>query len=85
MKNLNLIIWLTQLGISVAAPMAGFSLLGVWLQQRFELGKWVIIAGLILGLWSAISGFCHSLRVMQKLSHDKKSKDEPPVSFNDHI
>lgn len=85
MKNLNLIVWLTQLGISVAAPLAGFTLLALWLQQRYALGKWVVLVGLFLGLWSAISGFCTSLRTMRKLSDGKKDKEEPPVSFNDHM
>ena len=34
MKNLNLLIWLTQLGLSVAVPLGGFILLGLWLSQR---------------------------------------------------
>ena len=45
MKNVNLLIWLTQLGISVAAPLGGFIWLGVWLRQRFDLGVWVVLAG----------------------------------------
>ena len=32
MKDLNLIVWLTQLGMSVAVPLAGFVLLAVWLR-----------------------------------------------------
>ena len=31
MKQYQLLIWLTQLGLSVALPLAGFVLLGVWL------------------------------------------------------
>ena len=30
MKDLPLLVWLTQLGLSVAAPLAGFVLLAVW-------------------------------------------------------
>ena len=40
MKNLNMLVWLTQLGLSVAGPLAGFILLAVWLRQHFELGGW---------------------------------------------
>ena len=29
MKNVNLLIWVTQLGLSVALPLGGFILLGV--------------------------------------------------------
>ena len=47
MKNLNMLVWLTQLGLSVAGPLAGFILLAVWLRQRFELGGWVLVVGII--------------------------------------
>ena len=32
MKDFNLLIWLAQLGLSTAFPLAGFILLGVWLR-----------------------------------------------------
>ena len=40
MKELNMLVWTTQLGISVAAPLAGFTLAGLWLRDRFGLGIW---------------------------------------------
>lgn len=85
MKNLNLIIWLTQLGYSVAFPLAGFTLLAVWLRNRFDLGSWVIFVGIGLGFLCAVDGFRNSLKIMDKLGHDRKKDDAPPsVSFNDH-
>ena len=41
MKDLSLLVWLTQLGLSVAVPLAGFILLAVWLRSRFglEIGR----------------------------------------------
>lgn len=85
MKELSLLVWLTQLGLSVAFPLAGFILLAVWLQRSLGWGDWVIWAGLILGLSGAVSGFRHSLKAMELLSRDKKKpKDPPPVSFNEH-
>ena len=83
MKNLNLLVWLTQLGLSVALPLGGFVLLAVWLRQRFDWGVWVIVLGLVLGIISAIDGLRSSLKAMERMSGDKK-KEEPPVSFNDH-
>lgn len=84
MKNLNLLIWLTQLGISVAVPMVGFVLLAVWLRQRFDWGVWVIIAGVVVGLLCAVNGLRSSLKAMERLAKDKKTDTPPPVSFNDH-
>lgn len=82
-KNLNLLVWLTQLGISVAAPLAGFILLGLWLYSRFQWGTWVIWVGVILGVYSAFMGLRSSVKAMERMAKDEK--EEPPVAFNDHI
>lgn len=85
MKDINLIVWLTQLGLSIAAPLAGFTLVAIWLRQRFGLGVWVLILGILLGLAGAIDGFRVSMKAMEQMSKDKSDqKDPPPVSFNDH-
>ena len=84
MKNLTLIIWLTQLGFNVAFPLAGFVLLAVWLQNRFSLGAWVIWAGIVVGVICAADGLRTSLKAMARLAKDKPEEGPPPVSFNDH-
>lgn len=83
MKNLRLIVWLTQLGLSVAMPLGGFIWLAVWLRQRLDWGVWVIIVGVALGVICAVDGFRMSLKTMERMARDKK-EDPPPVSFNDH-
>ena len=85
MKDLTLLVWLTQLGLSVAFPLAGFILLAVWLRSSFGWGDWVIWVGLILGLTGAVNGFRHSLKAMELQSRGKKKNDPPPVVFNEHI
>ena len=83
MRDLNLLVWLTQLGLSVEFPLAGFVLIAVWLRDSGRWGSWVIWVGLVLGSSSAISGFRNSLKAMQIFTKNK-SKEQPPVSFNDH-
>lgn len=85
MKNLNMLIWLTQLGLSVAGPLTGFLLLAVWLRQRFALGTWVLIIGIIFGISGAVDGFRISMKAMEQMAEGKPEKKEtPPVSFNRH-
>lgn len=84
MKDFNLLIWLTQLGLSVAVPLAGFLLLAVWLHQSCGWGVWVILVGLVLGLVSAVNGFRSSLRAMELMSKSRDRQEPPPVSFNEH-
>ncbi len=83
MKDLNLLTWLTQLGLSVAVPLAGFILLAVWLRDQYALGEWVLWVGIILGLYSAFRGLIQSLKVLARQA-DRKEDSPPPVSFNDH-
>ena len=84
MKHYQLLIWLTQLGLSVAMPLAGFILLGIWLHQSCGMGVWTVWAGIGIGLGSAISGFRNAIRAMAQMSKDRKNNEPPPVSFNDH-
>ena len=58
--------------------------LAVWLRQRFDLGVWVVLAGIFLGVVCAVDGMRVSLKAMERMAKDKKDTEPPPVSFNDH-
>jgi hypothetical protein len=83
MKNLNLLVWMTQLGFSVAFPPLCFILLASWLRNRWGWGSWVIWTAIALGIVCAIDGLRVCLNAMDKMSKDKEKK-EAPVSFNEH-
>ena len=74
MKNLGLIVWMTQLGLSVAFPLAGFVLGAVWLRNRFDLGIWILILGIVLGFAGAVDGLRTSLKAMELLSREKNEE-----------
>ena len=85
MKDLRMLVWLTQVGISVAAPPVVFLLGAVWLRSRFGLGVWCILAALVLGLICAVSGLRQTLMLMEKM-HEKNHRDPPQTpGFNEHI
>ena len=83
MKDITLLTWLTQLGISVAVPLGGFVVLAVWLRETCELGIWVLFAGIIMGLYCAIHGFIQNMKLIGRIQK-KNKKEKPPVYFNDH-
>lgn len=83
MKNISLLVWMTQLALSVAVPLAGFVLLGVWLRNRFGWGAWVVVVAAVIGVLCAIEGLRSSLKTMERMAKDE-TKEKPPVSFNDH-
>ena len=84
MKDLSLLVFLTQLGLSVALPLAGFVFLGVWLHQSWGWGAWTVWAGIIIGFACAIEGLRSTLKAMTIMAKDQKSKQDPGVSINDH-
>ena len=75
LKDLNLIVWLSQLGLTVAMPLCGFVFLGVWLHKSVGWGSWVLWLGIALGIYCAISGFVSTLRTLSRMGEDKKEKD----------
>ncbi len=84
MKDLNLLVWLTQLGLGVALPLAGFIYLAVWLRGAYDLGSWVVLCGVALGLIAAVGSLRSSLQAMERMSRPAKKAAPDPVSFNDH-
>lgn len=83
MKHLHLLVWITQLGLSTALPLAGFILLAAWLHKSCGWGVWVIWVAVVLGLYVAITGFLNCLKTLNRLADDDK-KEPPPVAFNEH-
>lgn len=83
MKELSLLVWLTQFGISVVAPLAGFILLALWLRDSCGWGQWVLWVGIVLGVICAVDGFLSSIKLLSRLSK-KNKQSPPPTAFNDH-
>lgn len=86
MKDLALLVWLTQLGLSVALPPAGLIFLATWIRERFSLGNWIIWIAVVLGLICAADGLRVSLKTLERLTNQNKEKkeDKTSFSFNEH-
>lgn len=76
MKNLSLLVWFTQLAVSVSVPLGGAVWLSVWLYNKYQLGVWVIILGVIFGLYWAIGGLRTSLKAMEQLAKQNTEDNE---------
>lgn len=72
MKNVSLLVWFAQLGISVVVPLGGSIWLSVWLYQKFQLGIWVILVGVLVGLYGAVDGLRGSIKAMEQLADQPK-------------
>ena len=73
-----------QLGFSLVTPPLVLTLLGFWLKTRFQLGGWIVVLMLFVGIMTLIS--------TAKSYYDdisKKTKNSGPnrpsrISFTDH-
>lgn len=76
MKNLSLLVWFAQLGVSVAVPLGGSIWLSVWLHQQFQLGAWIIVLGVLIGLYGAFDGLRTSIQAMERLADQPDNKKQ---------
>ena len=84
MKILNLLMWVGQFGLSIIFPMLFFLCLGVWIQNRYDLGIWILIVFGTLGLLTTISTVKSCLHSLYKAAEEASGKKQPPIAFNDH-
>ena len=77
-KNLSLLVWVTQFGLSAVAPLCGALLLGSWL----DLGPWGMTACGLVGLLTSVSTACACVKAMRR--ETKQVKEQPGVAFNEH-
>lgn len=85
MKLLNLLMWVTQFGVSCIFPTLLFLWLGIWLQGKFGLGMWVLVLCGVLGLLTSVSTARSCMRSMRRAAEELSGEKKNPVSFNDHV
>ena len=64
---------LTQFGLSVALPPVLCVLFGLWAQNKWALGDWVIVVSLLAGL---LSGACSFASFIRTARYKAKKEDE---------
>lgn len=73
-----------QLGFTLLTPPVALLLLAWWLQDRFGLGSWVMVVGLLFGL---VTSGASAWRFWKRLSgslNRQQEKQETPVVFYHH-
>ena len=75
MKYLSLLIWVGQFGFSCIFPTCLFLMLGIYLQDRFDLSVWIVIVLGIIGFLTSLSTARSCLRSIRK-EIDRISKDQ---------
>ena len=84
MKILSLLMWVGQFGFSIIFPTLFFLLAAVWLQNKFQLGMWIILVFGILGILTTVSTAKSCLRSLRKAAEEASGSKHPPIGFNEH-
>ena len=84
MKFLSLLMWVGQFGLSVLFPTVFFLILGIWLQNKFSLGLWIVAVLGLLGIMTSIRTARACLHSLQKAADEASDRKDPPISFNHH-
>jgi len=66
------ILYFLQLGLSLAAPPVGLSLLAIWIRAFFGLGPWLSVTALVLGGGISLATCIGLLRSFARMEHSKK-------------
>lgn len=83
-KFFSYLVWLTQLGLSVAVPLVGFILLGTWLHNSKGWGGWVVALGILLGLLGAAGGLYNGFKTLHSLMGREEAEKSQSPSWNRH-
>ena len=83
MKQLQKLLWLTQLGGSLVTPPLLCLFLGHLAQSKWGWGTWVMVAAILIGLAASACSAASFLRYCKKCS-EKERKGDKPIAFNNH-
>ena len=73
------LLYMTQIGLSMSIPPILSMLAAGWLQQRFQLGDWVILLGILFGIGGMITNLLEYVRLF---SNRAKKETEERIAFN---
>lgn len=83
MKQLQKLLWLTQLGVSLVTPPLLCLLLGHLAQSKWGWDTWVMVAAILIGLAASACSAASFLRYCKRNS-EKEGKGDKPIAFNNH-
>ncbi len=70
---LSALTMVSQFGIGVLTPMLLCIFAALWLKNRFGLGDYVVLIGIVLGIGS---GFMSMIKMIRQMSELSKKEDE---------
>lgn len=76
---------LTQLGFSLITPPLVMVWLTTWLNEKFSVGIWIVVVGIVVGVLAAVSS---AITFFRRYTAKEDEEDKPDSSqstgFNSH-
>ena len=70
---------ITQFGLDMVTPIVLCTIIAVWLKNKLELGGWVVIVAIILGIGASALNMVKFIKTVDKEigggKHDEKRED----------
>lgn len=70
---------ITQFGLDMVTPIVLFTILAVWLKNKLDMGGWVVIVAIIIGVACSGLNMYKFIKTAEKETggreHDEKRKD----------
>lgn len=80
-NSLKYMSMISQLGISVIAPAIVCIWGAIWLKSKFNLGDWVVLVGIFLGLASGICSFINYMKMFLRDVEKEQKEYENKFKF----
>ena len=75
-KNIGNLALFMQLGFHIVSPILFMIWLTLWLKEKYALGDWIVLLGIIIGLLSAFSSVWNFAKKMLKNPHNHKEHND---------
>ena len=77
--HLRAISHITQFGLDMVTPIVLCTIIAVWLKNKFNIGNWIVIVAIILGIAAAALNMMKFIKTVNREiggnEHDKERKN----------
>jgi hypothetical protein len=70
---------ITQFGVSLISPILLCLFVSIWIQERFQIGYWVVIIGILLGIAAMMNTF---YRFYKKYTSEEDKEKAPESNYH---
>lgn len=74
---LRYLVYFTQFGLTMITPPVLYTFVAWWLRNRFDLGNWVVIVGILTGIATAGLNLWKFMQFTEKKAKESERENKP--------